>query len=62
MCNADERNEVNVNFIDTRCPKCGAPLLSDGTKIHCSFIGAGHNYPACDYGIKEAVYVHPEDK
>jgi len=48
-------NEVNVNFIDAYCPKCKSRLLTDGTKIFCSFVGVGAYYPPCDY-------VAPKDK
>lgn len=56
-------NEVNVNFIDLYCPKCKSRLLSNGEKIWCSYVGSGSPYyPACDYGIKEHVYVRPQDQ
>jgi hypothetical protein len=42
--------EVNINFLDENCPKCKARLLTNWKNKWCSFLGAGPNYPACDYG------------
>jgi len=36
-------------YTDSNCPKCGARLLVDKDKVFCSFLGAGENYPPCDY-------------
>jgi hypothetical protein len=39
---------------DSRCPKCGAALLTSGISVLCSFVGRA-GVPACDYGIRERV-------
>lgn len=54
--------DVFTHFIEERCPKCGARLLTDGVRNFCSYVGAGEYYPPCDYGIKELVYVDSESK
>ena len=36
-------------FTDSWCPKCKGRLLVDQDKIYCSYVGAGENYPPCDY-------------
>lgn len=37
-----------------RCPRCGAPLLSDGRNYWCSFVG-GRREKACSFGIDKPV-------
>ncbi len=36
-----------------RCPKCSAPLLTDGQHVWCSYIGGAYD-PACDWGLTGA--------
>ena len=46
------------------CPKCGAPLATDGRALWCTFVANGRNLgdgrngiydSPCDYGIAERV-------
>lgn len=37
-----------------RCPRCGSPLLYDGTNYWCSFVG-GREEKACAFGIDKPV-------
>jgi hypothetical protein len=54
-------NEVNVNFINEYCPKCKSRLLTNWEHKWCSFLGAGPNYPRCDYGHTEPVRYEPTE-
>lgn len=46
-------------FSNERCPRCGSPLLTDGKRAWCSFVGGQSDtaaaIPACTYGLDTAI-------
>ena len=45
--------ERDVRFIDERCPKCGASLITDGTDKWCSLVSGGFER-ACDWSSRNS--------
>lgn len=52
------------DFNGERCPRCSSPLLTDGKRVWCSFVGGRRlnsetATPACTYGIDTAIVAAP---
>jgi hypothetical protein len=47
-----------ATVLDHRCPRCGSPLIHDGKREWCTFVG-GRDEKACAFGIDMRVPHNP---